>query len=86
MHQLLDSRNLVTLKDGDSSKSRNLSPANKFYRNSKFAKLRWRETTEVIIRYAQGARKDGRGNEPVGSCAMCDARSIGPRALEVKNR
>ena len=34
----------------------------------------------------QGARKDGRGNEPVGSCAMCDARSTGPRALEGKNR
>ena len=25
----------------------------------------------------QGARTDGRGNEPVGSCAMCDARSTG---------
>ena len=34
----------------------------------------------------QGTRKDGRGNEPVGSCAMCDARSTGPRALEGKNR
>ena len=34
----------------------------------------------------QGARKDGRGNEPVGSCAICDARSTGPRALEGKNR
>ena len=34
----------------------------------------------------QGGRKDGRGNEPVGSCAMCDARSTGPRALEGKNR
>ena len=33
-----------------------------------------------------GARKDGRGNEPVGSCAMCDARSTGPRVLEGKNR
>ena len=35
---------------------------------------------------SQGARKDGRGNAPVGSCAMCDARSTGPRALEGKNR
>ena len=34
----------------------------------------------------QGARKDGRGNEPVGSCAICDARSTGPRTLEGKNR
>ena len=34
----------------------------------------------------QGGRKDGWGNEPVGSCAMCDARSTGPRALEGKNR
>ena len=34
----------------------------------------------------QGARKDGRGNELVGSCAMCDARSTAPRALEGKNR
>ena len=34
----------------------------------------------------QGARKDARGNEPVGSCAMRDARSTGPRALEGKNR
>ena len=34
----------------------------------------------------QGARKDGRGNEPVGSCAMCDAQSTGLRALEGKNR
>ena len=25
--------------------------------------------------FDQGARKDGQGNEPVGSCAMCDARS-----------
>ena len=33
----------------------------------------------------QGARKDGRGNEPVGSWAICDARSTGPRALEGKN-
>ena len=33
----------------------------------------------------QGAGKDGRGNEPVGSCAMCDARSTGPRALAGKN-
>ena len=38
------------------------------------------------LRYNQGARKDGRGNEPVGSCGMCDARSTGPRALEGKNR
>ena len=29
---------------------------------------------EVLCSYLlQGARKDGRGNEPVGSCAMCDA-------------
>ena len=42
---------------------------------------------EVLCSYLlQGARKDGRGNEPVGSCAMCDARSTGPRALEGKNR
>ena len=34
----------------------------------------------------QGARKDGQGNEPVGSCAMCDTRSTGPRALKGKNR
>ena len=34
----------------------------------------------------QGARKDGFGNEPVGSCAMCDARSTGSTALEGKNR
>ena len=38
------------------------------------------------IRSVQGGRKDGRGNEPVGSCAMCDARNTGPRALEGKNR
>ena len=37
-------------------------------------------------KHNQGAGKDGRGNEPVGSCAMCDARSTGPRALEGKNR
>ena len=36
--------------------------------------------------FIQGGRKDGRENEPVGSCAMCDARSTGPRALEGKNR
>ena len=35
-------------------------------------------------RYQQGARKDGCGNEPVGSCAMCDAQSTGPRALKGK--
>ena len=34
----------------------------------------------------QGGRKEGRGNEPIGSCAMCDARSTGSRALEGKNR
>ena len=34
----------------------------------------------------QGGRKEGRGNEPVGSCAMCDARSTGSKALECKNR
>ena len=29
---------------------------------------------EVLCSYLlQGARKDGRGNEPVGSCAMFDA-------------
>ena len=28
----------------------------------------------------QGARKNGRGNEPVGSCAMFDAQSTGPSA------
>ena len=37
-------------------------------------------------KYYQGGRKDRRGNEPVGSCAMCDARSNGPRALEGKYR
>ena len=41
--------------------------------------------TTVPTKTIQGARKDGRGNEPVGSCAMCDARSTGPRALEGKN-
>ena len=40
----------------------------------------------TMISLPQGARKDGRGNEPVGSCAMCDARSTGTRALEGKNR
>lgn len=40
-YQLLDSRNLITLKNGDSSKSRILSPAKYFH--SKFAKLKWRE-------------------------------------------
>ena len=39
-----------------------------------------------LLNLNQGRRKDGRGNEPVGSCAMCDARSTGPRALEGKNR
>ena len=34
----------------------------------------------------QGGRKEGRRNEPVGSCAMCDARSTGSKALECKNR
>ena len=37
-------------------------------------------------RSVQGAKKEGRGNEPVGSCAMCDARSTGPRSLEGNNR
>ena len=40
-HQLLDSRNLITLKNGYSSKSRNLSPEKYFY--SKFMKLKSRE-------------------------------------------
>ena len=40
-HQLLDLRNLITLKIGDSSKSRNLSPAK--YSFSKFAKSKSRE-------------------------------------------
>ena len=35
-------------------------------------------------RCEQGGRKDGRRNEPVGSCAMFDARSTGPEALESK--
>ena len=35
--------------------------------------------------FYQGGRKEGRGNEPVGSCAMYDARSTGSRALEGKN-
>ena len=36
---------------------------------------------EVLCSYLlQGARKDGRGNEPVGSCAMFDAQSTGPSA------
>ena len=33
----------------------------------------------------QGGRKDRRGNEPVGSCATCDARSTGLRAFPDKN-
>lgn len=40
-HQLFDSRNLITLKNGVSSKSRILSPAKYFY--SKYAKLKSRE-------------------------------------------
>ena len=32
--------------------------------------------------FHRGGRKDGRGNEPVGSCATCDARSTGPTAHE----
>ena len=32
-HHLLDSRNLITLKNGDSSKPRNLSPAKYSYSN-----------------------------------------------------
>ena len=46
----------------------------------------WERLTLMYNYVVQGARKDGRGNEPVGSCAMCDARSTGPRALEGKNR
>ena len=42
--------------------------------------------TNSFLPSSQGARKDGWGNEPVGSFAMCDARSTGPRALEGKNR
>ena len=40
----------------------------------------------MVAECKQGGRKEGRGNEPVGSCAMCDARSTGSRALEGKNR
>ena len=46
----------------------------------------WERLTLMHNYVVQGARKDGRGNEPVGSCAMYDARSTGPRALEGKNR
>ena len=31
---------------------------------------------------AQGARKNGRRNALIGSCATCDARGTGARALE----
>ena len=41
---------------------------------------------ELAVCLRQGGRKEGRGNEPVGSCAMCDAQSTGSRALEGKNR
>ena len=44
------------------------------------------EPLQVCVGHSQGGRKDGRGNEPVGSCAMCDARSTGPRAFEGKKR
>ena len=36
----------------------------------------------LLSDFHQGGRKDGRGNEPVGSCATCDARSTGPTAHE----
>ena len=41
MSQKLDSRTLITLKNGDSSKVRNLSPAKYYY--YKFAKLKSRK-------------------------------------------
>ena len=41
--------------------------------------------TQTSPRFHRGARKDERGNEPVGSCVMCDAHGTGLRALEGKN-
>ena len=41
---------------------------------------------ELAVCLRQGGRKEGRGNEPASSCAMCDAQSTGSRALEGKNR
>ena len=38
----------------------------------------------VCTESEQGGRKDRQRNEPVGSCATCDARSTGPSALEGK--
>ena len=49
-----------------------------------FEKENCRAATTVVIGVSQGARKDGRGKELVRFCAMCDARSTGPRALEGK--
>ena len=51
-----------------------------------FTTLIFSSTGRMVAECKQGGRKEGRGNEPVGSCAMCDARSTGSRALEGKNR
>ena len=51
-----------------------------------FEKENCRAATTVVIGVSQGARKDGRGKELVRFCAMCDARSTGPRELLGRNR
>ena len=38
----------------------------------------------VCTESEQGGRKDRQRNEPVGSCATCDARCTGPSALRAR--